>query len=58
LYDHDDLSIDGDDFMGQVEIPVSGLTKDQEQYGWYQLCDETGSENKDFGEIQLRIRWG
>jgi len=58
LYDHDDLSIDGDDFMGQVEIPVSGLTKDQEQYGWYQLCDETGSENEDFGEIQLRIRWG
>jgi len=57
LFDHDDFSFDGDDFMGKVEIPISRLVKGEEQNGWYPLRDDRGREVEDYGEVELRLLW-
>lgn len=57
IFDHDDFSLDGDDFMGKVEIALSCLVKGQEICGWYTLRDEKGRECDGCGEVELKILW-
>jgi len=58
VYDNDEFSLDGDDFLGMVEVPLVSLKKDVEIRNWYRLVAPHNIDDGIVrGEVELRFLW-